>query len=73
MQVIAKTARARPPMAGKRLDTPSHCDICGKHRGTRKHDACSRIRQQRKSQEWADYMAEQAAKRTTEQESRHER
>ncbi|MOA40418.1 hypothetical protein D3C78_1622920 [compost metagenome] len=44
-----------------RLDNPSHCDICGKARSTRKRQACSRIRQQRKSEEWAAFMAEQAA------------
>ncbi|MOA56029.1 hypothetical protein D3C78_1799360 [compost metagenome] len=53
-----------------RLDTPNHCDICGKARATRKHAACSRIRQQRKAEEWAAYMAEQEAARTAKQESR---
>jgi hypothetical protein len=53
--------RIRPPMFTSKLDTPNHCDICGKARSTRKHQACSRIRQQRKNEEWAAYMAEQAA------------
>ncbi len=63
-------ARIRPPMASHRLELPSVCDICGKARSTRKHAACSRIRQQRKQAEWAAYMAEQAAKRTAKQERR---
>lgn len=53
--------RIRPPMFTMKLDNPSHCDICGKHRSSRKHQACSRIRQQRKNEEWAAFMAEQAA------------
>ena len=52
--------RTRPPMASHRLDLPSCCDICGKARSTRKHQACSRIRQQRKSAEWAELIAMQA-------------
>lgn len=48
-------------MASQRLDLPSRCDICGKARSTRKHQACSRIRQMRKSQEWAAFMAEREA------------
>ena len=43
--------RERPTMASHRLDLPSRCDICGKARSTRKHQACSRIRQQHKSAE----------------------
>jgi len=54
-------ARTRPAMASQRLDLPSRCDICGKARSTRKHQACSRIRQQRKSLEWAALMAEREA------------
>lgn len=54
------TPRTRPPMASHRLDLPSCCDICGKARSTRKHQRCSRIRQQRKSAEWADLMAARA-------------
>lgn len=54
----ASPERERPAMASHRLDLPSRCDICGKARSTRKHQACSRIRQQRKSAEWAAYMAE---------------
>ncbi len=53
--------RTRPTMASKALDLPSICDMCGKARATRKHHACSRIRQQRKSVEWAAFMAERAA------------
>ena len=49
--------RERPTMASHRLDLPSICDICGKGRSTRKHAACSRIRQQTKQEEWASYMA----------------
>lgn len=52
--------RIRPPMASHRLDLPSCCDICGKARSTRKHQRCSRIRQQRKSAEWAELMAARA-------------
>lgn len=57
----ASPERERPAMASHRLDLPSRCDICGKARSTRKHQACSRIRQQRKSSEWAAYMAEREA------------
>lgn len=53
--------RERPTMASHRLDLPSRCDICGKARSTRKHQACSRIRQQHKSAEWAAFMAEREA------------
>lgn len=48
-------------MASKRLDLPSICDICGNARSTRKHQKCSRIRQHRKTEEWAALMAEKAA------------
>jgi len=58
------TSRTRPAMASHRLDLPSVCDICGKARSTRKHQNCSRLRQQRKSVEWETYMANVAAKRT---------
>lgn len=64
-EAITNTAtpspRTRPAMASHRLDLPSVCDICGKARSTRKHQNCSRIRQQRKSVEWAALMAEKAA------------
>ncbi|MGL4273279.1 MAG: hypothetical protein ACRCTO_13400 [Pseudomonas paracarnis] len=50
--------RERPTMASHRLDLPSRCDICGKARSTRKHQTCSRIRQQSKTAEWAVFMAE---------------
>lgn len=55
--------RIRPTMASHRLDLPSICDICGKARATRRHQACSRVRQQRKAAEWASYMANLAAKK----------
>ncbi len=61
MQPLANSvARTRPPMASHRLDLPSCCDICGKARSTRKHQACSRIRQQRKAAEWAELMTARA-------------
>ncbi|RQA21191.1 hypothetical protein IPC508_01130 [Pseudomonas aeruginosa] len=59
----ATTARTRPTMASQRLDLPSICDICGTARSTRKHAACSRIRQQLKRDEWATYMANLTAKK----------
>lgn len=55
------STRLRPPMASQRLCLPSICDICGKARSTRKHLRCSRIRQQRKADEWAALMAEKVA------------
>jgi hypothetical protein len=57
----ATTERTRPTMASHRLDLPSICDICGKARSTRKHEKCSRQRQQRKSTEWAALLADKAA------------
>lgn len=64
-EAITNTAapcpRNRPTMASHRLDLPSVCDICGKTRSTRKHQSCSRLRQQRKTMEWAALMAEKAA------------
>jgi len=54
-------SRTRPSMASHRLDLPSVCDFCGKARSTRKHQNCSRLRQQHKSVEWAALMAEKAA------------
>lgn len=59
----ASTARTRPTMASQRLDLPSICDICGKARSTRKHQECSRVRQQIKQEEWASYMDNVAAKK----------
>ena len=53
--------RTRPPLASYRLDLPSRCDICGKARSKGKHEACSRIRQQSKTAEWAAFMAEREA------------
>ena len=61
MHKPATTARTRPPLASHRLDLPSLCDICGKARSTRNHAKCSRIRQQRKANEWAALIAEKAA------------
>lgn len=55
------TTRTRPTMASQRLDLPSICDICGHARSTRKHQECSRVRQQKKAAEWAALMAEKAA------------
>lgn len=57
--------RIRPTMASKRLDLPSICDICGFARSTRRHQSCSKLRQQRKTEEWAALMAEKAAARAT--------
>lgn len=59
--------RERPTMASHRLDLPSRCDICGNARSTRKHQACSRIRQQHKTAEWAAYMAEREAAKQNKQ------
>lgn len=55
------TTRIRPTMASHRLDLPSICDICGKARSTRKHQECSRVRQQTMEAEWAALLAEKAA------------
>jgi len=57
------TDRTRPPLASHRLSLPSVCDICGNARSTRKHQACSRIRQQLKATEWEAQLAERAAAR----------
>ncbi len=59
----ANAPRLRPTMASHRLDLPSICDICGKARSTRPHKTCSRIRQQRKAEEWNTFMAEKIAAR----------
>lgn len=68
-EAITNTAshgpRTRPTMASHRLDLPSICDICGKARSTRKHQTCSRVRQQNKSVEWAAFMEERAAARAS--------
>lgn len=69
-EASTKLERIRPPMARMSLQHPSHCDICGKHRATHKHSACSRIRQERKAAEWEAFMAEQAAARNAKQEHR---
>lgn len=61
MPKSARIERERPTMASHRLDLPSRCDICGNARSTRKHQACSRIRQQSKTVEWAALMAEREA------------
>jgi hypothetical protein len=55
--------RTRPPMAAQRLDLVSQCDVCGKARSTRTHQKCSKIRQGRKANEWAEVMANKAAAR----------
>ncbi len=55
--------RIRPAMASQRLDLPSVCDICGFARSTRRHESCSKQRQQRKKEEWAALMAERLAVR----------
>lgn len=57
----ASPERERPTMASHRLDLPSRCDICGNARSTRKHQACSRIRQLTKTAEWTAFMAEREA------------
>lgn len=69
-EASTKPERIRPPMARMSLQHPSHCDICGKHRSSKNHQACSRIRQERKNAEWATFMAEQSATRTAKQERR---
>ncbi|MGY2361505.1 hypothetical protein ACW9IO_03020 [Pseudomonas azotoformans] len=61
--MTTNTLRARPTMASKRLDLPSLCDICGFARSTRRHQGCSKLRQQRKSDEWALLMLERLAAR----------
>ncbi len=58
------TQQIRPRLASHALDLPNHCDICNKARSTRKHQRCSKIRQQRKSVEWEAYMANVEAKKT---------
>lgn len=55
--------RIRPALASKRLDLPSLCDICGFAQSTRRHQACSKLRQQRKAEEWAALMEEKLAAR----------
>lgn len=55
--------RIRPAMASKRLDLPSVCDICGFARSTRRHQGCSKLRQQRKAKEWAALMEEKLTAR----------
>ena len=57
------TTRTRPALASKRLDLPSVCDICGFARSARRHEGCSKLRQQRKLEEWATLMAEKLASR----------
>ena len=60
---MSVTERIRPTMASKRLDLPSLCDICGFARSTRRHQGCSKLRQQRKTEEWDNFMAEKLAAR----------
>jgi hypothetical protein len=58
----ASTAkRTRPTMASTGLNLSCICDICGKARSTRKHQACSRKRQQLKNAEWESLQANLAA------------
>nr|WP_122665352.1 hypothetical protein [Pseudomonas viridiflava] len=57
------TERIRPPLASHRLDLPSICDICEFARSIPRHQLCSKIRQQRKADEWAAVMAENKAAR----------
>jgi len=59
----ANAPRLRPTMASHRLDLTSICDICGKARSMRTHRTCSRIRQQRKAEEWTALMEERLAAR----------
>lgn len=69
-EASTKPERIRPTIATRRLDHPSNCDVCGKHRSSKNHQACSRIRHERKNAEWATYMAEQADTRNAKQERR---
>ncbi|TMU71280.1 hypothetical protein FGA82_26450 [Pseudomonas fluorescens] len=55
--------RTRPALASKRLDLPSVCDICGFARSIPRHNRCSKQRQQSKTEEWDNYMAERMAAR----------
>jgi hypothetical protein len=55
--------RQRPTMASHRLDLPSTCEISGRARITRTHQTCSRTRQRRKEDEWAELMADKVAAR----------
>lgn len=55
--------RIRPALASKRLDLPSVCDICGFARSIRRHQGCSKLRQQRKTEEWDNLMVEKQAAR----------
>lgn len=70
---MSQIERIRPAMASHRLDLPSICDICGKARSTRRHQTCSRIRQQHKAEEWAALMAEKIAARLAAREKRYAR
>ncbi|KFE50286.1 hypothetical protein IV02_17820 [Pseudomonas syringae] len=64
--------RDRPTMASHRLDLPSMCDICDFARSIPRHQLCSKIRQQRKTDEWAAVMAEKKTARAA-QEKRYAR
>lgn len=46
-EATTKPPRIRPPMFTMKLDNPSHCDICGKHRSVGRHTSCSIERQRR--------------------------
>jgi hypothetical protein len=60
-------------MASHGLDLPNYCDVCGKARSAGQHQACSRLRQQRKSSEWAAYMAELAEAKQAREHRRYAR
>jgi len=60
---VKATTGARPRLASHSLDLPNHCDICNTARSTRKHQRCSQIRHQRKSEVWEAYMANVEAKK----------
>jgi len=46
-EATTKYTRIRPPLASMRLDTPNHCDICGRTRSSGRHTSCSKERQKR--------------------------
>lgn len=58
---MTTVARTRPALAASKLELNPICDVCGRARSTRKHQACSRTRQERMAVEWAAKMAELAA------------
>lgn len=58
---MSTAPRTRPALAASKLELNPICDVCGRARSTRKHQACSRTRQKRMTVEWAAKMAEMAA------------